>query len=837
MKVPIKSALSVALALAASQAFALGLGPIQIKSGLNQPLLAEIPVVADSAAEVEDLRVDLASAEDFQRVGLSRTRVTVPIEFSVASNSRGQKVIRLTTKDAVREPFLDFLIEASWSKGKLLREYTVLLDPPVSAPAVPTTAIAAKAAEKPKPTEAAPRTPVSQPRPAETPKAVAQAAPAAPSPAPTAAAAAASRAGEYTVQRGDTLSQIAHEHGDDPRDFNRMLVALYKANPDAFYGANMNALKTGAVMRIPTAEEVRTAGSLREAAAAVRAQFQSWQGGGAATLVANTGAAPAADKTGQPAPAQANTSERVTLVPPSGAGGETGAGRGGSGAGGSKDSTALRADLARTKEALTSREQEAGELKSRVSQLEDINNKSQRLLSLKDSEIAELQNKLKQLEATKGGAKPSETATTAHAPTPAAPANAAAPAPAPAAASTPTPAAAPAPTPAAPAAAANAPASSPAAPPSVAATPAPAPAPATPPAAQPPASAQPAPAATPAATAPAPAVASTPAAAKPPVAAAPKPAAPPVKPVTTAKPWYADYIGDNPYALYGAGGILVLIAGWLATRAFGGGGKKKVNPRPTPAAVAPAVAEETLGEDEQEQLEKDAERYYEGAEATGSQQPQHVAATQEEDDDEMEQLRRHFDDGNADRFVALAHSLHEKLPEDSDEWREIAALGRQLLPGSPLFAESSAAAHDGHSPDEFFFDDEPGAKHEAVAHEADNGHDDRIKTMLDDDAPLAFEPHGGHEAESNNDLPDLDFEREFGKHIDEEPIELAKDEEPAERHHSLLDEDTIGTRLDLARAYLDMGDPEGARSMLDEVLAEGNATQKEEARKLLAEIS
>ena len=275
MKGPIKSALSVALALAASQAFALGLGPIQIKSGLNQPLLAEIPIVADSAAEAEDLRVDLASAEDFVRVGLNRARVTVPIEFSVANNGRGQRVIRLTTKEAVREPFLDFLIEANWGKGKLLREYTVLLDPPVTAPAV--LATAPKPAEKPKPVEAAPRAPVSQPR-AEAPKPVAQAAPApapAPRPAPAAspapAAPTAAHKGEYTVQRGDTLSQIAHEVGDDPRDLNRTLLALYKANPEAFYRENMNALKTGAVLRIPSADEVRAAGSLNEAAAAVRA--------------------------------------------------------------------------------------------------------------------------------------------------------------------------------------------------------------------------------------------------------------------------------------------------------------------------------------------------------------------------------------------------------------------------------------------------------------------------------------------------------------------------------------------------------------------------------------
>lgn len=830
MKGPIKSALSVALAMAASQAFALSLGQIQIKSGLNQPLLAEIPVVTDSAAEADDLRVDLASAEDFQRVGLSRARVTVPIEFSVANNGRGQKVIRLTTKEAVREPFLDFLVEASWSKGKLLREYSVLLDPPVTAPAV--LATTTKPAEKPKPVEAAPRAPVSQSRPVEEPKPVAQAAPApAPRPAPAAppppAPAAASRGGsEYTVQRGDTLTQIAHEHGDDQRDFNRMLVALYKANPEAFSG-NMNALKTGAVLRIPSSDEVRAAGSLREAAAAVRAQYQSWQGTSAATLVANTGAAPASDKAAPAAAPQKAASERVALVPPSGAGGETGSSRGGSG-GGNKESAALRADLARTKEVLSSREQETGELKSRVTQLEDINNKSQRLISLKDSEIAELQNKLKQLEAAKGGAKPADTAAAA-----AAAAAAAKPATPPAATPVPAPAApAPAPVPVAatpapvptPAPVAAAPAPTPAAPPAVpAATPAPAPVAASP-------ATPPSPAATPTLAPPAP-----PAAPKPAAAAAQKPAttpaAKPATPSSAAKPWYADYIGDNPYALYAAGGVLVLIAGWLLSRVFG---KKKVNPRPTAAAVgAAAVAGEEIGTDEEARLEKEAEHYYDDAPATAAAAPQHTHPV--ESDDEIEQLRRHFDDGDADRFVALAHSLHEKLPEDSPEWHEVAELGRQLLPGSPLFAESSRAAQDGHHPDEFFFDDEPGAKRADTLHDDAHSHDAQIKAMVDLDEPLAFEPRSEHSNESS-ELADLEFEREFGKHLDAEPEALAGDDEPGHRHTGLLDEDTIGTRLDLARAYLDMGDPEGARSMLDEVLAEGNPTQKEEARKLLAEI-
>src|SRR5215471_11934314 len=148
MKAPVKLSLAIALALASGSAFALGLGAIQVKSGLNQPLDAEIPVLTDSAAEANALTVDLASAEDFERIGLSKARLSVPLEMAVGTNAKGQTVIKLTTKEPVKEPLLDFLLVANWQKGKLLREYTVLLDPPVTAPAK-STATVAPVAEKP----------------------------------------------------------------------------------------------------------------------------------------------------------------------------------------------------------------------------------------------------------------------------------------------------------------------------------------------------------------------------------------------------------------------------------------------------------------------------------------------------------------------------------------------------------------------------------------------------------------------------------------------------------------------------------------------------------------
>jgi len=277
----------------------------------------------------------------------------------------------------------------------------------------------------------------------------------------------------------------------------------------------------------------------------------------------------------------------------------------------------------------------------------------------------------------------------------------------------------------------------------------------------------------------------------------------------------------------GAGGILLLIAGWLMTRASGG---KKPNPRPLGAG--PVAAAEATDADPHAALEREVENYYDGdsvADAAGS-----THADQETgEEDEMELLRSHFDHGDSDRFVALAHSLREKYPEDSPEWREVSDLGRQLLPGSPLFAASALAAHDGHDPDDFFFRDEVAHAEETVT---GNEHDAQIHSMLDDDKPLAFESRD-MAASDSRDLPDLEFEQTFHKEVDAVTDLPIEDDQAGTGRQSFLDEDTIGTRLDLARAYLDMGDPEGARSMLDEVLAEGSDTQKEEARKLLAELS
>ena len=157
---------ALALALVAPSAYALGLGQLQVKSGLNQPLVAEIPIISASPGELEALDVRLASPEAFARVGLDRPlELTANLQFSVGKNSRGQPVVRVTTTNKFTEPFLSFLLEADWGKGAVTREYTALIDPPYIAPAVVKPMAAPSVAAMPTPAPAPIAPPPSAPPP------------------------------------------------------------------------------------------------------------------------------------------------------------------------------------------------------------------------------------------------------------------------------------------------------------------------------------------------------------------------------------------------------------------------------------------------------------------------------------------------------------------------------------------------------------------------------------------------------------------------------------------------------------------------------------------------
>ncbi len=125
------TAAAVSLALASGSAQALILGEIEMRSALNQPIDAEIGLTSVAAGELEGMRVTLASQEAFSRAGIERSRVLTDLRFNVTENATGQPVIQISSRKPILEPFLNFLVDVEWRGGRLVREYTVLLDPPV----------------------------------------------------------------------------------------------------------------------------------------------------------------------------------------------------------------------------------------------------------------------------------------------------------------------------------------------------------------------------------------------------------------------------------------------------------------------------------------------------------------------------------------------------------------------------------------------------------------------------------------------------------------------------------------------------------------------------------
>jgi pilus assembly protein FimV len=317
--------MSAALPLAAN---ALGLGEIKLNSALNDKFNADIPVVGATSDELDSLDVKLAGLNQFTQAGLDRPEVLSQLQFVVVRNPDGTSYIHITSNAAVREPFLDFLVDANWNNGELIREYTVLLNPPTfqtanaapSAPApqpaavAPAAPVAAVPVPVPTPTPA-PATqaaaPVAQP-PAEVaatpPPAAPQPEPAAestpapvasppPAPAPSVEQAPAQRAlgtNYGPIHRGETLSSIAKSVRPDGVTLNQMMIAIYQANPEVFMH-NINRMKSGYILRMPTAADAQAV-SVTDANSEVRAQMQSWRSGASAPEAAPSTAtsAPAA---------------------------------------------------------------------------------------------------------------------------------------------------------------------------------------------------------------------------------------------------------------------------------------------------------------------------------------------------------------------------------------------------------------------------------------------------------------------------------------------------------------------------------------------------------------
>lgn len=362
-------AIAAASALTSEAAFALGLGEVTLKSALNQPLVAEIELLdAKSLAPGEVVPV-LASVEDFNRAGVDRQYFLTDLKFTPVLRPDGKSVIQVSSSKPVREPYLNFLVEVIWPSGRLLREYTLLLDPPLYSPE---TAAAV-----------APQLPVAvpAPRPAATPKA-ATSAPAS-RPAAPASVPASAQGGEYKTTANDTLWEIA-ERNRQGGTVHQTMLAIQDLNSSAFIDGNINRMKSGLVLRLPNAEQIASR-SQSEAIQEVSRQNASWRQGTAgarqldATQRSTAGAAPTRSETG----------DSLRLVAP-----EAGKSTDGSDSGTGGDEKALRDQLATAQESLDSSRRENADLQDRLGDLQGQLDKLQRLMQLKDDQLAKLQAQL-----------------------------------------------------------------------------------------------------------------------------------------------------------------------------------------------------------------------------------------------------------------------------------------------------------------------------------------------------------------------------------------------------------------------------------------------------------
>jgi len=347
-------------------AYPLGLGRLTVESFVGQPLVARIELLSSSKDELDTLSAKIADPSLYRQNNLqyqgvlSRTRVT--LERGTGDTA----FLKVTSGAPVSEPYLDLLVEVNWSSGRVVRDYTFLLDPPGS----------------PAPTVE----PVTPLRSGTAPAARAQPAPAAA--APATAAAPRAQGDTYEVKRGDTLSKIAKDYKPETVTLDQMLVALFKSNQNAFDNGNMNRLRSGAIITIPNAVEA-SAAPAPEATKVVRVQAADWRGyrdrvAGAAPTVEEGASRAAGGRIGtaveEKTPAVRPGSDQLRV---------------------SKDAgTAKGAGVA---ESNVARDAQLCEAQSRIAELERTLKDLQRAVELKSPTMAQLQT---QAEPAKGKAAP-----------------------------------------------------------------------------------------------------------------------------------------------------------------------------------------------------------------------------------------------------------------------------------------------------------------------------------------------------------------------------------------------------------------------------------------------
>jgi len=772
------------LLCASFAANAAGLGDLRVLSALGEPLRAEIAIVGLRPIERETLSARIASSEAFRKAGIEFNPALIGVKLSI-ERLNGKPVILLTTKDRVNEPFIEMLVELEWAAGRVVRDYTVLLDPPTYIPPPPAGAVMG-------PTTPAPA--LAQPAP-----------PAAPA-APSAEAPAVTGGVDYEVVKGDTLSKIAREHQYPGVTFNQMMIAIYRANKDAFIRDNINLVRAGRILKVPDRDAVAAVNpeEARDTVLEHMASFAEYR----RAIAASAPSAPAGEGT--------RTAEGQIAAPgaagkPEGAQDQLKLSRAEPGTPGSAASAAARADDR------VARERELKEAQSRVEELEKNVTDLRKLLEIKNQQVAELEKRALEAGATQAP-KPA-----AEAPKPAAEA--------------------PKPAAEAPKPAAEAP--------------------------------------KPAAEAPKPAAQAPKPAPKP--AAKPRPAPPPPAPNLV-----DEYLGD-PLMVGGLGVVVLLLIGygWYAWKrkkrvaqtqlgdsllgvaaggaaaggaagAAAGAATDEVDPI-AEADVYLAYGRDTQAEEIlREALQKDASR------------PAIHAKM-------LEIFARRRD---PKRFEETALKLKALVKGEGQEWEKAMALGRSIDAGNKLYGEGEAApvapgidvtgtpAVDfnieatttgiDRRPSDVTVDfDLGGATSEEKPIAMPSQGEDRPK--VDTTGPLDFDlgtTTGSIDKTADQEAPataqagggGLDFELNLdaggeapseeeapsGSDLSGISLDLGGAESPGGGGDAKWQE--VATKLDLAKAYEEMGDKDGARELLNEVAKEGDSAQQAQAQQMLASL-
>jgi pilus assembly protein FimV len=892
-----------ALALPAP-AYSLALGKLTVNSALVEPLSAQIELAAVTREELESLTAKVADATLYRQNNLGYQSVLARARIAVERTPDGRAILKVTSPTPVNEPYLDLLVEVNWATGRVVRDYTFLLDPPGTGVQV--------AVEPATPSRQAPVTTAA----------------AAARPAPTARPAPASPPTDgHVVRRGDTLSKIASAYKPADVSLEQMLVALFNANSGAFEGNNMNRLRTGAIVTVPSAETA-SATPPSEAAKVVRVQAADWrayrdQVAASAPSVAGGGgresggriSAAAEDKAGAVPPGR----DQVRISR------EAGVAKGGAGA---EDSVARSKQLA--------------EAQARIAELEKTVRDMQRAIELKSAPLAAAQAQAEAAQA-KAPAPPVAAPMKPEPPKAAAPAKAPEPAKAQAPVTTPVPPQAELAKAIEPAKVAEAPKVEP----PKAAEPAKVPEPAK--AVEAPKAAEPAP-----------------------VAAAPAP--PPAKSVAKAAPppaaqpsFLEELMSNTPTWAIGAGALAVLggIAALVAARrrkttkfedsiisgtdiktntVFGSTGGGVVNTGEN--SLQSDFSREGLGNIDTDEVDPIAEAEVYLAYGRDAQAEEILKDALKRDPQRQEiylkLLEIHAQHNKPSAFETVASELYAVSQGQGETWQKAVSLGRQLDPNNPMFAEGGtspavapkvAAALDA---DTRAFTISPEMKPATPRPTAPAP--ERLDFQLDEDitvsplsgrntgtGPITLSRQGpptlekagqvaremfgagdkargaavtaaaavagtidaakaatqavGNPLEQKVEAIRKEFDLEFKLDEAERPAPMSKREQPVPVGAGVADSGPLGgssltrpaaaialdkldlgfdpdratfedptpsvldgqwhdaaTKLDLAKAYQEMGDVEGAREILQEVLHEGDDQQKSEAQALLAKL-